>query len=867
MSLSKFTLRRYDGSPVSYHLVDTRSLPPVTVEATVAHLALVIDASGSMYGDMAAMRTMTEKLLTIEEFRGAEVLVSLCSYASSGDLQVNFERTPVAEVMKPGSAHIEALRTMRTRGMTCISQALAYAGTLCRPGETTCIALQSDGYCNDRSPTEEKKALTRILADLQRKPDLMVSTIAYRSSSDFVLLDGIAAAMGGRCVQAETSAQVYEVLHDTAKLVAGRGAPAIVLDADGADAQVAISLTQRKVNGTTKDLTLRGVQPGDDVLVFRYRTVRKEVYDTDEAIDLSRIDQTRSDPTAMSLSLIPLYAFARAALADGRVNTAKYALVASRDDELLRRHAARPPATPCLAALAAALDEVLYTPGATRSYRAEPKMDTSKLSLVEVLDLLTREKEHISVDLPAMLSGYHRRGLKYLAASRDENGVLVSNPTRLVPTDNPRTVPIGGFETNLKEATIQLNVCRPAVLVDTWTDASMNIVAGERLSLFDIRSYTIVADGVVTLQDLPIRIGRKVVHDVLVQGGVLPQAPYDFEATYPLPIADLPVLPWVSELPLPVGAFKRLAELRCLLSMLNACLPGSKKGLVYTEEQRAAFAAKGLSSPTSVSMARTVPYDDRDIAIAQGEIDSYTRYAIELMSPTIPGLEAFWSGNEYLARRLKVFVLDSGTRKVQKDGALDKPTWPDVFTDGVRLELKPTSARTTYGAEDALQCPILAELTGMSKAFGTPLVLKDILRDTPVEPNILSGLWQIMTMHAVRRQEVLAKAIEGVKAALDTLYDAYVRPLALSIGCSGLVPDDWKAVPLEGDAVEAKYGFKLADKQRDNGTFYCVPAPVGQFEDVIVAVYATTAWYSTERGVQAAKAQQKAVDAKGEVEE
>ena len=102
----RFALRNYKGEPVRYFLVEEDPIQPGEVEDSPepAHHVFIVDASGSMYRDMSAMKSTIEKVLTLEEYRDSGTLFSLLSYASHGDLKIHFSRVKVSEINTPGSA-------------------------------------------------------------------------------------------------------------------------------------------------------------------------------------------------------------------------------------------------------------------------------------------------------------------------------------------------------------------------------------------------------------------------------------------------------------------------------------------------------------------------------------------------------------------------------------------------------------------------------------------------------------------------------------------------------------------------------------------------------------------------------------------
>ena len=83
-NITKFALRNFKGTPTRYFRVEAEDL---TAQATVevrkpSHHILVLDRSGSMYGDIGDVKSTVEKLLTLSEFRDPTLKVSLISYSS-----------------------------------------------------------------------------------------------------------------------------------------------------------------------------------------------------------------------------------------------------------------------------------------------------------------------------------------------------------------------------------------------------------------------------------------------------------------------------------------------------------------------------------------------------------------------------------------------------------------------------------------------------------------------------------------------------------------------------------------------------------------------------------------------------------------
>lgn len=157
---TKFTLYNFAGKEKAYYLVDKLYLerkPGDIPEKSVAHSIIIIDRSGSMYGDIQALKDTLIKLLTLDEYINFQLVITLISYSSKGDVTCHFQRIPIQEVMKQNSPYLEAIRQIRATYATCISQSMEMAKSMIQEGELTAITLHSDGYANDTSPSAEAK--------------------------------------------------------------------------------------------------------------------------------------------------------------------------------------------------------------------------------------------------------------------------------------------------------------------------------------------------------------------------------------------------------------------------------------------------------------------------------------------------------------------------------------------------------------------------------------------------------------------------------------------------------------------------------------------------------------------------------------
>ena len=868
----KFALYDYNGKPKSFFIARPTKLPAPAVSSEMGHHVVIIDRSGSMWGSpITETKVMVEKVLTVEEYKDSEMLVSLISYSSQGDYTVHFERIPVSEVMAPESIHVQNIRRIQATYLTCVSQALDYAKTLVRSGETTAISVHTDGYFNDASPAAESRKIDGFIASMKDVKNVFVNTIAYGYADTGILMK-LANALSGKCVQAKTVKEVYDALHDTTALLAGRSLPPIIVEIDGADYQALVSVSARKVNGTTLDLKVRGLKPTDDATVWRYRKVTETAWDASQAL------------VAAQDTLQPVYAFLRAKLAEGQLNAAKYALMATRNLALVEAHA-KALTVEQRAAFAMDVERYITGDATCTTWGTDYGMGTSRMSVQALCDLLQRKKGDWVLDLPEFMAGYKKRGVKRIPGEWEKvitmngkqkvttyTGKLIPPNTKLVPTDDPATLSVAGFKLNNDTANLNMLVYRDADVCDYATGKVNKVVAGKKLDIQQFRAYTLVGDGAVNAQVLPIRIASPHLHSALVVGKVLADTPYDPHARHDIPLATLAVLDYDTDFTVPTGVYEQMLGLKVQSSLYGACLEEGVKASLWTPEQIAEFKSKDLTPALSHSTSTTTPYIPTPAglqgALQVGEVDTRTSYTIDIMNTKIAGIEQLYGANVYLNRRFTVKV----------------PVHPAVGTGLDREGLEAAVAEGRLPAKALEPIPELGENSCLKKATMLDALLEGaVVKRKVLTPKVEAGLDVIdalmmpyfetffvesssrfKEMDGVDQSATLERIAERkvqVDAELEKLR-AQFRPIAFYIGATGLLPASWGDVPALTDTdISAKYPALFLSKAQKEATFF-------EIGSVILAVYATNAYYSTPLGVEKAKSIMKSTgnDADEEVE-
>lgn len=823
---SKFGLYNYAGKPSAFYLVDEVQVggSQTTTEKAVSHHIMIVDRSGSMYGDIEALKNTLVKVLTLEEYANAEMYVSLVSYSSRGDVSTHFERIKVSEIMKEGSKYVEEIRRIRATALTCVSQSLEVARKLVRQGETTCISLHSDGFANDSSPFQESHAIAKIVNDLKTQTNVFVNTIAYNAWSDFKLLSAISNSLSGKCVQATNIKQVYDALHDTSTLLAGRVNPAVKVPLEGgAEYQIFLTSAGKKLNGTAGELTISGVRPEDDKTVLRYRKVTEAEYNASPATEDRRA----------------IYAFARAKLAEGSLNTAKYALVSSRNQTLLERHS-RALTNAEIAAFSADLDDALFGGPKGHVYTPGYGLTDNKSSVLEIARVMNDHKSDISIDVEDLGRNYVRRGLRRVAGVRNEDGSLTKPWLRTDYADDTNWVSFGGFEINRNTATINMQVRRPVNLVREDDGTLVKQVAGIDLAgkLFTYNNYTVVGDGSLNLGHVKIRIASKKAFKALAAVGAV-DGDFDPTGYYKILFDGRPLVSFNQTFASLGGAFEKLARFKVLTSVLDALL--KEQSDTYTEGQIEELKRHYLSSKLYINFPTTNEYTSLEDALSKGEVDTRLSYKVDIGSTSILTLGKLHSANKFLDRLYTVTV---GGKQV------DKPNFQSFWETGVTFGRKTLSAKTKITAIDNFMKTIFDEVLG----FGPPTLLTQIITEAGGASALATRLDDAFDkkLDDETAVEVFTAAQQLLTRASDEIYESVICPLVFYVGSTGLLPDDLDTKALTADAVAEKYPDLAIGKSEQEGTFFLVG-------DTVLSVYVKGEHFTTDR---AAAAQSAALAAK-----
>lgn len=818
---TKFTLFNLLGKERAYFLVDRADVerPSQKVsEKGVAHSIVVIDRSGSMYSYIEDLKDTLIKLLTLDEYSQFDLVVTLISYSSQGDVAVHFERQPIQEIMKRDSKALKEIKKIHVTGLTCISQALELAGNYVNRDELTAITLHSDGYANHPSPNAEARSLDQICVRLQEQP-VFVNTIAYTDYSDFRLLSKVANSVSGNCLKAGNIRQVYDSLYSTSKLLGSSVSPPLEIPLEkGYDYQVFVSHAGNKVNGANGTLRVRGLKEDHDAVVYRYKRLTEKEYKA-----LKDVPQRQTSEAVL--------AFARANLAEGGLNTAKYALASTFDATLLERHG-RALTNLQVAALAQDLETVLFQPAILQEHDVHTSVPVNtRISVLQLASLLGDHREGFEVDLKHLKEHYVRRGLRRVQGTRDENGKLIEPTLKTELTDAGDYARVSGFDINRNTANLNMLITRPVRLVPAAGGRPITEVAGIKLDkLTTFNNYTLVGDGELNLKELKVRISDKELFNQLRAEGALekdgqPAAKFDPKSDYLIRLDVLPVVPPFEGTVDLDGVFQDLAECKVLSSI---CAAHTKEvSDQYTPEQVEELKKHYLSKNLYLNFPTTTEYTDLQQALADGTVDTRTSYKIDIGTKEILNLSKLHSANKFLDRMYELVGADG-----QK---IDKPTFAMLLDRDVTVRPKQLSARTKVTEVDELMKPIFDELLGLKSTGAATAILKR------VGATDLAKLVQERCKGKMPARADYVAALGHAQKALDRhadeVFNEKVSPLVFYIGATGVLPDEVETRAMSAEEVTQKWPELALSKDEQEGTFF-------QLGDTLLTVYAKTEYFS-----------------------
>jgi len=828
---TRFTLYNFSGKEKAHYLVERKSLDQDNQnlgKPPIAHSIIIIDRSGSMYGAIEELKENLIKLLTLDEYLNSQLVITLISYASKGDVTCHFQRIPISEIMKTNSPHIQEIKSIETGCFTCISQSMEIAKILIKEfvikqeeGELTAITLHTDGCANDPSYQTELRKIEEICTELKAM-NVLVNTIAYGGWADFKFLAKIANTTSGNCIQTGNIKEIYNSLYQTTNLLSGAVSPPFEETLiKGYDYQVFVSKTVGKIIGSTNTLKIVGLKPEDEGVFYKYKKISQEEYEKLTDIPVAQTDES-------------VFAFIKANLAEGNLNLAKYGLVSTFDATLTEKHA-KALTNSEIVEFTQDIEKVVFQPSILENHEILSQVKVSdKITVIELLGLLENNKKSIIINLKNLEENYCRRGIKRIEGKRDENGKIIEPELKTEPIDGNEYVEMGSFEINRNTATINMLITRRVKLVRKEDNKQITEVAGILVNdLKQYNNYTIVGDGEININSLRVKINNREVFELLKSRGVLEKDGktvdnFDFHSEYDIRLDNLPLMSYDSNFNNLDGLFEKLAQMQILSSIIAAHLKDESD--IYTLEQVEELKQHYLSKNLYLNFPTTTEYSDLQTALNKGEVDIRISYKIDIGNKDIINLSKLYSANKFLDRLYEGFEKNTGEK-------IETPTFQLTLDNEIIFGHKTLSKRTKITEVDNLMKIIFDDFLGLANNGS----VADIL--TEIKANQLLTLLQAKNSgQTISKDEFIANlsnAKNQLNYQIEKIYRQEISPLVFYIGSTGLIPDELETQALTSDEINAKYSDLKLSKDEKDGMFF-------EVGDTIISVYTKNEYFSTK---------------------
>ena len=219
--------------------------------------------------------------------------------------------------------------------------------------------------------------------------------------------------MSGFCLQAGNIKEVYDALYNTGDVL--KEAIGIIIEeplASNYSYQVFFYPSAKKINGTNQTLKIFGLKPEDESYLYKYKQITKEAYTQLTDVPIVQNDQS-------------VYIFAKANLAEGNLNTAKYALPSTFNAPLTARHA-KALTDEDIAKCTQDLEVAIFYAHVLDKHEISDHVKVNeKISVSALMHILSQHRQHIIIKLKYLQATYQRKGVKRLNGVRGGNRELI----------------------------------------------------------------------------------------------------------------------------------------------------------------------------------------------------------------------------------------------------------------------------------------------------------------------------------------------------------------------------------------------------------------------------------------------------------
>ena len=782
----KFTVYDYQGQPHSYYKVEQESIAPAKIIEGSGHMIVLLDCSGSMKDQLKkVVNNISESL---QNHHHGNILISLVSYSSIGNSQIELNRVAIKDFTNPNSEASKTLASLNTKSGTSISDGLSTALSLVKSGETTIITLHSDGQSNDSSSISENQKIQAIIEN-QKNPFLTVNTIAHTPWADFQTLSKIANKMGGRCIFARSSDDLPMPLNQTLDDISGNVEESQSIKVGSANFVVFISKKQQRFQASCNDFMVSGLLDSSDKQVLRFTQIDQKSFDA------------LNENVAEGLEL---YAFTKAMLTLNNLTLAKFGLNTTKDQQLISVHR-NAINNEQIALFSMDLNHIIFEEDANSRLKLDGYVQhNDELSILDISNLLTAHAKNIFVHHQHLIENYVHRTMERIPGTRNPSGRLIPPDFHTEMIEGQEFVPLENCTINQNSANINLLIKKNVKLINSATSKQVSTIQGiDVRDLVEFRNYTIVKDGVLNIDAIQIQIKDEQTFNIFQNHGIV-QGLFDSSSTYEVKFQDRPLLPASFNMATIDGVFDKVMGYRTLHLAITSMLKA--KSSDYSTKQVTELQKHCLSPRLNFNPPTTTPYPDLEQAMANGEVERRRKLIIDIGTTQVQNKPDFISANACLQ---KYYEYSKNTSS--------KISWENVLESKDQIKHKALSKKVKVTTADEFMITIFDALLGL----GDYQIIEDMFTELQ-SPQIATDLKPISKgKYPTDIISVLEQAQKVLALAIDDIYTAVVSPLVFFIGTSGMLPTELeKATYYTGEQLHQKYPHLKLQAEEMDGDFY-----------------------------------------------
>lgn len=794
MNKKKIALKNLNGE-VTAHFAVSKVGVEVTQDASQLlqrHHLIIVDRSSSMSSYLRELQSLLLKLLTLEEYRDDQSLITMISFGGREDDFIHCERMTLREVMLSSSEILDQLIHVQTSTETSLYKAFSYALTAIREEETSQISLHSDGHSLKQELNKEPERLFKLVQKLQGS-SVKINTIAPAQRCDLSSLAELAEQGHGASIVASDLRQVYDAHFNTSQAMIKSVARHVRVPANNREGWILVAPQFSRTVCGEGPTELLDLDLDESAAVYLIEPLGYVGY---EALAVPTLKSDHKEDLLSLLALSRYFIFRR------EFNLAKYALLATKNQPFILKHI-KAISGPQLTSLSQDLEDLLLRQDLEpEGHRMLQKNDRTSPSVQEVMELLNRYRGEVLLDQKRLNHKYPLIGLKRVIGERDEQGQLHVPSLSYHALHSEEHGVLESCEINQNNATIHLRMSEAVILRDAEGEDISELSGIELSNLRQFRSYCVVSDGVLHLNSLWMVIQSKSLFRDLCQWGLL-SGEYDPVTPVQLSLDQLPLARFSPPEVKVRGMFDKLAQARLLRSFLKAYLKGYSDR--FTEEQLEALQAHYLTPKLHLNFPMTSAHSDLPHSIAQGEVGTKLTYHIDLGNHLFAGLDRLPSASAFFRANYRV---------VTSKGNVIPPELHRIHDGQVRARsgLKATPSRDLL--KPLMDDLLMIEQTGM---------LRELFVRLGISAHLIRSTFSVIRTGYQRTEQnlrVLSQLLDAVEAGLDHIYQTQLTPLIYYLGTTGCFPDSMSVQVLYPEEARSRYQtLRLPESYRDGLIF------------------------------------------------